>query len=100
MSASVSDPSFDPDLDICCVSDSRTSKMSLLVIVFCLELALYFISNVGAKPINEAVRTPPPVQTSVRTNRSKSYGKYGAEHHWAPRAMCKNSSNCAAKSYA
>ena len=32
--------------------------MSLLVTVFFLELALYLITTVGAKPLNEMVRLP------------------------------------------
>jgi hypothetical protein len=62
MSAKTVATSFDPDLDVCAVTDGSSPTMSLLVIVFCLELTLYFISTIGAKPINEAVRsshTPP-----------------------------------------
>lgn len=66
--------------------------MSLLVIVFFLELALYLVTTVGAKPLNEIVRTRTKPGNPLLTQ--DSYGSSGAELRSTHRKTSKTRSVC------
>lgn len=66
--------------------------MSLLVIVFFLELALYLVTTVGAKPLNEIVRTRTKLGDLSLTQCS--YGRSGVGLRLVPPKISKTRSVC------